>query len=221
MATVPRTRTFSPQRLVLTGVSWQEYGKFLRAFEGRRAVRLTYDRGVLEIMSPRHEHETDVDFLGRLAVTLTEEMGLSIKAGGSTTFRRRKKRRGLEPDRCYWIASEPLVRGKRDINLRKDPPPDLAIEVDVTSSSLDRMAIYASLSIPEVWRMDDAGLTFHVLGPDGKYAPSPRSKSFPLVAPADLTRFLAMRAQLDENAVVQQFRVWFRQQAAGAAAAQP
>src|SRR5262249_55428861 len=137
MATVSRTRTFPPQRLVLAGVSWQEYGKFLRAFEGRRAVRLTYDRGVLEIMSPRHEHETDVDFLGRLAITLTEEMGLSVKAGGSTTFRRRKKRRGLEPDRCYWIASEPLVRGKRDINLRKDPPPDLAIEVDVTSSSLN------------------------------------------------------------------------------------
>jgi Uma2 family endonuclease len=207
--------------LVLVGVSWQEYGKFLRAFEGRRATRLTYDRGVLEIMSPRHEHETDVDFLGCLAVTLTEEMGLPRKAGGSTTFRRRKKRRGLEPDRSYWIASEPLVRGKREIDLRKDPPPDLAIEVDVTSSSLDRMAIYASLGVPEVWRMDDAGLSFHVLGPDGKYAPSPRSKSFPLVAPADLTRFLAMRAQMDENAVVQQFRAWFRQQAAGGAAAQP
>jgi len=221
MTTVPQTRTPTPQRLILTGVSWQEYGKFLRAFAGRRAVRLTYDRGVLEIMSPLHEHETDVVFLGRLAVALTEEMGLPIKEGGSTTLRRRKRRRGLEPDRCYWIASEPLVRGKRDINLRKDPPPDLAIEVDVTSSSLDRMAIYASLGIPEVWRMDDAGLTFHVLGPDGKYAPSPRSKSFSLVAPADLTRFLAMRAQLDENAVVQQFRVWFRQQAAGGAAAQP
>jgi Uma2 family endonuclease len=221
MATVPRTRTPTSQRLVFTGVSWQEYGRFLRAFAGRRGVRLTYDRGVLEIMSPLHEHETDVDFLGQLAVALTEEMGLTRKAGGSTTFRRRKRRRGLEPDRCYWIASEPLVRGKRDINLRKDPPPDLAIEVDVTSSSLDRMAIYASLGIPEVWRMDDAGLTFHVLGPDGKYAPSPRSKSFPPVAPADLTRFLAMRAQLDENAVVQQFRVWFRQQAAGGAATQP
>jgi Uma2 family endonuclease len=217
MATVPQVPKTPPQRLVLTGVSWQGYGKLLRAFADRPGVRLTYDRGVLEIMSPLHEHESDADFLGRLAVTLTEEMGLPVKAGGSTTLRRRKKRRGLEADRCYWIASEPLVRGKRRISLRSDPPPDLAVEVDVTSSSLDRMRIYASLGVPEVWRIDAGGLTFQVLGQNRQYTASPRSKNFPLVAPADLTRFLALRTQLDENAVVQQFRAWFRQQTQGGA----
>jgi Uma2 family endonuclease len=218
MATTPRARKPAPQRLLLAGVSWEGYTRLLRAFAEQPAVRLTYDRGVLEIMSPLHEHESDADFLGRLAVTLTEEMGLPVKAGGSTTLRRRKKRRGLEPDRCYWLASEPQVRGKRRINLRTDPPPDLAIEVDVTASSLDRMKIYASLGVPEVWRLEPTGLTVQVLGPNRQYAASPHSKSFPLVAPADLTRFLTLRSQLDENTVVQQLRAWFRQQAQGGAA---
>jgi Uma2 family endonuclease len=144
-------------------------------------------------------------------VTLTEELGLPVKAGGSTTFRRRRRRRGLEPDDCYWIAREPQVRGKRHIDLRTDPAPDLAIEVDVSHSSLDRMAIYAALGVPEVWRLTAEGLTFHVLGKDRKYAESAHSLAFPQVTPANLAGFLALRGQMDENAVVQQFRAWVRQ----------
>src|SRR5437762_1354894 len=91
------------QRLILDGVDWHEYGRFLRIFGNRSAVRLTYDRGTLEIMTLSHEHESDGHFLGRLVVTLTEELDLPLKGGGSTTFRRRKRLRGLEPDECYWI----------------------------------------------------------------------------------------------------------------------
>jgi Uma2 family endonuclease len=203
------------QRLVLHDVDWQTYGRLLRIFAERRSVRLTYDRGVLEIMSPLHEHESDASFLGRLAVTLTEELGLPVKAGGSTTFRRRRRRRGLEPDECYWIANEPRVRGKRHIDLRIDPPPDLAIEVDVTRSSLDRLNIYSALGVPEVWRLTDQGLKIHVLARDGRYAECPNSQAFPLVTPADLSGFLAQRSQRDENAVVQQFRAWVRLQLGG------
>jgi Uma2 family endonuclease len=204
------------QRLILHGIDWRTYGRLLRAFAERPSVRLTYDRGTLEIMSPLHEHESDGRFLGRLAVTLTEELGLPVKAGGSTTFRRRRRRRGLEPDDCYWIAHEPPVRGKRRIDLRTDPPPDLAIEVDVASSSLDRMAIYAALRVPEIWRLDAQGLTFHVLGADGRYTEAAHSHVFPMVTPADLRVFLDLRGQLDENAVVQNFRQWIRQQRGGA-----
>jgi Uma2 family endonuclease len=213
MSTLPAT---TGQRLVLHGVDWRMYGRLLRAFAERPSMRLTYDQGTLEIMSPLHEHESDGRFLGRRVVTLTEELGLPVKAGGSTTFRRRRRRRGLEPDDCYWIASEPQVRGKRHINLRIDPPPDLAIEVDVSSSSLDRMSIYAALGVPEVWRVDEHGLTFHVLGADGRYAESSHNRALPLVTPADLSGFLAMRSQMDENAVVKKFRAWIRQQAGGA-----
>jgi Uma2 family endonuclease len=204
---MPRPHTRKGQRLVLRDVDWQTYGRLLRAFAERPSVRLTYDRGVLEIMRPLENHVGGNYLLGRFVDTLTEELGLTVMAGRSTTFRRRRQRRGLEADNSYWIANEPRVRGKESIDLRVDPPPDLAIEVDVTRSSLNRMSIYAVLGVPEVWRLDEDTLTFELLQPSGRsYAPSSTSLAFPLVTPADLMTFLALRTQMDENAVVQQFR---------------
>lgn len=205
-AQIPASR-----RMVLHGVDWRTYSRLLRVFAERPSVRLAYDRGDLEIMSPLHEHESDADLLGRMVVVLTEELGLPIKAGRSTTFRRAKKQRGIEPDNSYWIANEPRVRGKRRINLRTDPPPDLGIEVDIRSSSLERMSIYAALKVPEVWRLDVQVLSFHVLQPDGTYQTAAHSLAFPVVTPTDLMRFLALRGQLDENALIAQFRAWVRQ----------
>src|SRR5881398_224534 len=130
-----------PQRLVLHGVGWREYTRMLRAFAERPGFRLTYDRGTLEIRSPLFEHEIDADLLGRFVVVLTEELGLPLQAGRSTTLRRRRMRRGLEPDHSWWIAHAAPMRGRRRLDLRTDPPPDLALEVDVTHRSLNRMAI--------------------------------------------------------------------------------
>jgi Uma2 family endonuclease len=202
----------------LHSIDWRTYVRLLRAFEERPGIRLTYDRGVLEIMSPRHEHESDADMLGRFVAVLSEEQNIPIEAGRSTTLRRRRKRRGLEPDHSWWIAQEPQVRGKRHIDLRVDPPPDLAVEMDVTSSSLDRMSIYAKLGVPEVWRLSAQGLTFQELQPDGTYAAIPASRAFPLVTPAVLSRYLALRATLDETTVIRQFRSWVQQCLAGGAA---
>jgi Uma2 family endonuclease len=210
---MPVMQATEGQRLVLYDVSWQTYGRLLRVFDERR-LRLTYDRGTLEIMTLSHEHEGYSYILGRFIDALTEELGLPIKGGRSTTFRRRKRRRGLEPDNCYWIANEPQVRGKIKIDLRVDPPPDLAIEIDVTSSSLNRMAIYADLGVTEVWRFADQSLAFHVLSGDRRYALAPRSAAFPLVMPEDMLRFLALRTTLDENAVVRELRAWVREQIA-------
>jgi Uma2 family endonuclease len=201
--------------VVLYDADWQTYERLLKVFAERPKVRLTYDRGVLEIMSPLKEHELDRYLLGRFVDALTEELGLPIQGGGSTTLRRRRKQKGLEPDNCYWIVSEPLVRGKRDLNLRRDPPPDLAIEVDATRSSLNRMDIYAKLRVPEVWRLDGTALLFYGLGSDGKFTPMTHSRAFPMVAPADLNRFLALSATQDANSIIRQFREWLRQQIAG------
>jgi hypothetical protein len=121
-------------------------------------------------MSPLAEHEFDNRLLDRFVVVLTEELNLNLKAGGTTTLRRRRKKRGIEADNCYWIVSEPKIRGKRRIHLKADPPPDLAVEVDVTSSSLDRLSINAVLKVPEVWRLDSGSIVFHILGADGNYA---------------------------------------------------
>lgn len=204
----------SSQRLLLTDVDWRSYLHMLRAFQGQPSVRLTYDRGSLEIMIMTYEHEGQSHLLGRFLVALTEELGKPVAGGGSTTFKRRDRKRGLEADECFWIAGEPRIRGKKRIDLRIDPPPDLAIEVDVTRRSLQRMPIYAALRVPEVWRLAGGTLTFHVLGADGKFAAALQSASFPGLEPSALTPFLALRGQVEENALVRQFRDWVRQQVA-------
>jgi Uma2 family endonuclease len=211
------------QHLLLYNVDWRTYSRLLRIFAEQRGIRLAYDRGRLEIMRPLFEQEIDVAFLDRLVIALTEELGLTIRQGGSTTIRRRRKWCGIEPDRCHWIANEPKLRGKRSIDFRIDPPPDLAIEVDVTSSSLNPMGIYATLGVPEVWRFEDPTLTFHALGANRKYSVITHSLSFPLVTPADLMNFLPLRATQDENSVVRQFRGWIQQRiaAGGATPATP
>jgi Uma2 family endonuclease len=218
MATV---QTPSEQRLVLYGVDWQTYGRLLRALDSRPGVRLTYDRGCLEIRTLSHEHEALARILDRFIVVLTEELGLPLKGGRSTTFRRRKKQRGLEPDDCYWIANEGLVRGKDRIQLRIDPPPDLALEIDITHSSLNRLAIYAALRVPEVWRYDGRVVVFHLLGADGQYGTAGTSRNFTGLAPADLASFLSLRRQTDENGLARQFRSWVRQSLVSRGHSQP
>jgi Uma2 family endonuclease len=206
------------QRLVVHDVDWSTYSRFLRVFAERPAFRLTFDRGVLEIMTPLPIHEREAYLLGRFIDVLTEEMGVPVVAGRSTTFRRRSRRRGLEPDNSYWIGNAARVVGLRRIDLRRDPPPDLAVEVDVTRSSLDRMAIYSTLGVPEVWRLDGPGaLTFNVLQPDGAYLVSDKSASLPLISPADLLSFLALLPQWDDTVIVSRFRAWFRSRIPGAA----
>jgi Uma2 family endonuclease len=209
------------QRLLLFGVDWRTYSRLLAAFAERPSIRLTYDRGTLEIMSPPPGHEFDSYLLGRFVDVVTEELQLRVKAGRSTTFRLRRKKRGLEPDNCYWILHEAQIRGKRRIDLRVDPPPDLAIEVDVTKSSLNRLSIYAALRVPEVWRVDNGALAFHVLSASGKYTIATHSLAFPVLASADVQPFLALATTLDDNAIVAQFRAWLRQRIAASAQGAP
>src|SRR6266852_3756938 len=156
----PLRKPVRRQCLRLSGVDWQTYSRLLHVFAERPGFHLTYDRGELEIMSPRLEHDDDASILGDLVFVLTEELGLPLKRGGSTTMRRRLKQRGIEADECFWIANAHRMAGRRHLDLRRDPPPDLAIEVDVTRSSLDRFGIYAALKVPEVWRLDGDVLAF-------------------------------------------------------------
>jgi Uma2 family endonuclease len=199
----------SEHRLVLAGVSWRTYERLLRAFDDRH-LRITYDRGSLEIMTLSPEHERFKHLLGLLIAVLVEELGWNMAGFGSMTFKRSKRRRGLEPDECYWIQNESLVRGKDRIDLRRDPPPDLVMEIDVTHSSLDRLAIYAVLRVPEVWRFDGQVLLIYLLGPDCQHALSPQSRAFPFLPVAEVGRFLGMRSSLSETEVVRQFRAWVR-----------
>jgi Uma2 family endonuclease len=201
------------RKIILRNIDWKTYSRLIVAFNEHRGVRMTYDRGRLEIMCPMLLHERVGDFLGQLILATTEELGLPFAAGGSTTLRRRHLRKGVEPDNCYWIANEPMIRDKDRLDLRVDPPPDIAIEVDITSSSLDRMSIYAELGVPELWRLEGGtALFFHSLAA-GSYTIVTHSRSFPFMTPADLMSFVALRRTQGETSVRKQFRAWVRQHA--------
>lgn len=199
-----------PDRAVLHGIDWSTYGRLLRAFERRRRFRLTYDHGTLEIMSPLWEHEKPAYVLGAFVDAIVQELKLDYEPGRTVTLRRRRKSRGLEPDNCYWIASADRLAGKTHLDLRVDPPPDLAIEVDITRSSLDRMSIYATLGVPEVWRVTTAGVAFNLLK-EGDYQVSANSRSFPQLASADLMPFLAEVGHTGTGDLIVRFRNWVRQ----------
>jgi len=211
----PRASTPLPGRgdsVVLDNVDWKTYGRMLRTFAERSDVRLTYDRGRLELMAPLLAHDEDGRFLGDMVYVMTDELGLTLKRGGSVTMRRSLRRRGIEADESFWIANALRMAGRRRLDLSRDPPPDLCAEVDVSHSSLDRLSIYAALKVPEVWRLDGDVMTFYILGEDGEYRIAERSRAFPFVSPADLMPFLLQaRAAGDQNPILRQFREWVRQ----------
>ena len=150
------------QRLTLNHVSWNTYEKLLEAFGEHRAVRFHYDQGVLEFMVPLETHENPSDLVGLFICTIVVESGMNLKCMASTTLRREKLQKGAEPDKCYYIHNEPLVRG-RTVDLEKDPPPDLVVEIDITHTDIDRNTLYASMGVPEFWRFNGSVLTIYKL----------------------------------------------------------
>ncbi len=199
----------SPDRVVLQNISWQTYQSLICDFEHEPALRLTYDRGTLEIRMPLDPHETYKKILGRLIEAATEELGLEIRSLGSRTCDRQDLLRGLEPDQCYYIQNEAQVRGVHQIDLAQLPPPNLAVEVDIMSSSLNRLSIYADLKVPEIWRYDGRSLTIYYLSEQG-YDIAERSLALPLLSSTDIRQFLELQATTGENSLIKQFRQWVR-----------
>ncbi len=160
MATVAEPEVFrgSPaQRFLLHGISWDDYEMMLKIV-GDRPIRVNYDRGALELMSPSYRHDRSKTLLGRVIETVTEELEIPCIGVGSTTLRRQLADRGLEPDEAYYLANAGRIVDNEEIDLDADPPPDLCIEIEISRSALDRMGIYAGLNIPEVWRFDGEAL---------------------------------------------------------------
>jgi Uma2 family endonuclease len=179
---------------------------------GNRPLRLTYDNGELEIMSPLPEHEDAKIAIGSFIRAIVEELDLPCRGLGSTTFRRRLKKRGLEPDDCFYIQNQPRVIGKKRFNLPKDPPPDLVIEIDITSRVIPRLPIYVSLGVPEIWRYNGRNLQCLLLE-DGKYVESEYSLAFPKLRVSELRPFIRIAEEKsDQTAAVKALRGWLRKQ---------
>jgi Uma2 family endonuclease len=198
------------QHLLLHDVSWQQYEKMGEIFRDRSGLRMTYDQGGLEVMTLSAEHESFKSILDRLIEGIAEELGVSMKCLGSTTYKQESLEKGLEPDECYYLDNYARIQGKKRIDLGRDPPPDLAVEIDTTRSSLDRMAIYAKLGVPEIWRFDGRHLTVFQLSGKGKYREAKRSRYFPSVPIADLAHFVRLGETQDDTSIVKQFRGWLR-----------
>lgn len=202
------------QRLLLVDVDWAAYELIGTALRNRANIRLTYDRGSLEVMTLSPEHERLRYMLGRLIDTMLEELNLRAGGFGSTTYKQEPER-GLEPDQCYYLANFDQVRHLDRIDLTRDPVPDLVLEIDVTHSSLDRLAIYARLGVPEVWRWQDDAIRVYQLAPDGRYAEGDTSSTFVADFPVgEMVRFAGVGRAEGDVAMVRAFRGWVRQFAA-------
>jgi Uma2 family endonuclease len=197
-------------QLLIKDISWSAYKRILAELGDNRNYRIGYSQGVLEIMAPLPEHEVAKVIIGDLVKILLEELDLEFWSLGSTTFDKESMDAGVEPDDCFYIQNEARIRGKDRINLEIDPPPDLAIEIDITSRP--RFNNYQALRVPELWRWNGSKLEINVLF-DGKYVESNTSSIFPnLPIHQVIPEYLMLSKTNGRNAAMKAFRVWTRQQ---------
>jgi Uma2 family endonuclease len=210
------TPAIAEQRVVLSNVSWQTFEQLLKELGDKRATRLAYNEGLLEIMSPLGPHENNNRFIDDLIRAIADELNLNLKKFGSLTLKREKKLKGAEPDSCYYIQNEPLVRSKQEIDLDNDPPPDLVLEIDITSGSLDKRPIYAAVGVPELWRYDGKKLEVFVLQPSSQdYQQVNQSPTLPWMPLDVIPKFIRQSLVDGETATLRAFRAWVREQQNG------
>ncbi|MEH2015238.1 Uma2 family endonuclease [Nostoc sp.] len=199
--------TPAEQRIVLHNISWETFEALLRDTGEDRGSRFAYDCGTLEIMTPLFEHENPKSNFGNFIIALAEELGIEIRSAGSTTLKRKISKRGIEPDTCYYIQNELAIRGKETLDLENDPPPDLAIEIDITSSSVNKLGIYSALGVTELWRYDGQNLKFYQLVEE-QYVECKFSIAFPIVSGSEISRFIEQSKTSGEIALLKSFRAW-------------
>jgi Uma2 family endonuclease len=188
--------------IVLRGVSWEVY-QALRQPEENNHLRMTYDRGALEIMSPQRKHGKVTTLLDRMIFAWAMLNGVEIESAGNMTCSKKELKKGLEPDLCYWTIHQPEMFGKEDYDSEVDPPPDLALEVDIAHSSIPKLPIYEALRIPEVWRWRKGLEVLRLRGK--KYVAAAQStalRGFPLQVAEE---FVQRRDTAGEIALLRQF----------------
>ena len=197
------------ERTLLKGISWTLYENLLTEIGDNGTARLSYYRGDLEFMTPLFEHENGNRLIEKLISTISEVTDRDYILCGSMTIKRPDLESGKEPDSCYYIANESAVRGKTKFDFTQDPPPDLAIEIDITSSSLNQLALYAELGVGEVWRYNGKTLIFYQLQ-SGKYGIVDRSPTFPILSPDRVLEFLSDCQTDGINQAVKNLRAWIQ-----------
>lgn len=195
------------KRLVFRSLDWVQYQTLRKTLNHERNIRFTYLQGTLEVTTSLEVHEFSAGLLGLFIRILVVETGLDIKTMGSTTLDRESLDRSAEPDVAYYIQNQPLVAG-RDVDLEKDPPPDLIVEVDITHTDIDKLQLYAAMGVPEFWRYNGKVWRIYLLQ-DSAYTESPVSPTFSKVPKEKLYEFLATARQSEAKAE-RDFREWVR-----------
>lgn len=196
------------QKVILTNVTWQEFEDILEDLGEHRAARITYQNSTLEIMTPLPEHEVNKVLVGDFIKAMLEELELEFYPLGSTTFKNEHMAKGIEPDECFYIQNEAAVRGKERIDLTVDPPPDLVLEVNVTSKTHSN--IYEALGVLELWRLEKGQLQINVLQ-DGKYIESEFSPNFSKLPLREfIPQYLSQVKRIGRNKTMKAFRAWVR-----------
>jgi Uma2 family endonuclease len=198
--------------LILPNIRWQTYEALLLDLQDRGGVKVAYDQGTLELRAPSEEHEGYSISIHNFIVILADELGLNLRQLGSTTLKKEDIQRGLEPDQCYYIQNKPRVRSQLKIDLSVNPPPDLVVEVDITSGSLNKFPIYKSLKIPEIWRYRRRGLEiFELQGQE--YLQRDFSPTFsPIAVTTVIPEFIQKSPSMGEMAALRTFRSWVKEQ---------
>ncbi|MEG4247556.1 Uma2 family endonuclease [Microcoleus sp. Pol10D4] len=203
-------QTTPENRVILKGVSWSTFKALLADVGDDRAWRIAYDGGVLEIRMPHLEHEVPKGLIESFIEATADELEIEVMKAGSLTLEREDLTRAVEPDTCFYIQNEASVRGKRDINLPNDPPPDLAIESDYTNSSVNKFTLYAAIGVPEIWRYRRESLQVYQLV-QGKYEVCEISLAFPLLPVAEIPGFIEQSRTVGQRAAVRLFRQRIRE----------
>lgn len=204
-----QTQIIIEQRVVVRDMSWETYERIMAEQADHSAPRFTYDNGTLEIYMPTQKHETLSRICEIFVSAIAEELELDILSLGSTTFRKEKVSKGVEPDGCFYLQSFEKVADIEKIDLEIHPPPDLVVEIDVTSPSLDRFSIYAAFGVPEIWRYSKNEVKiFRLIGDN--YVETAESVEINQVTAEILTKFLNEGLKQKRSIWLKNVREWIR-----------
>ncbi len=197
--------------LIRENVSWEEYEDLLEQVVDATWLRISYDDGTLQIMTTGPKHENYATFIEAMVGIVRLRKRMNIRFFGSSTMRKKKKRKGTEPDACFYIQTAEALGKRIDLDFEKDPPPDVAVEVDITRHSISKFGIYAGLGVPEVWIYDGKELKIYLLELD-EYRPGTKSRALPMLSGPILTQFLSQLREEGELQAILAFDEWLQSQ---------
>jgi Uma2 family endonuclease len=198
------------QCVTLRGIDWKGYLTILRLRGERPVPRMIYCDGELLLVSPSYIHERLSELLGIFIIEVVVGLEIPCTSAGSTTFRRRAKRGGVEGDKTFYLANQARVHGKNEIDLRNDPPPDLAIEAVHTHEVAAAIEVYRRLGVPEVWVCDGEKLRILVRQANGRYARADSSAAFPFLEAAEVFAWVTRPDVASDTDWVKELRRWVR-----------